>query len=386
MLPGPGQAQAAVAQLDFEVRQAAVAVEHRAAARAVGTAERRVAWGPVAADHGPAGGGQGRLQIGGQVGDAGVVGRRAGGQGDGCFDRVVDLVDLHHQGHVPVELAVGRHGPGVKGQLLDIKRRQQVDAARCVQVDRAVGAAGGDAGGAVQHQTTTLVGGAHGWGAAIKPTAQGDGLAGGDVGADDQLPVSLQRDLGVDVVAHEAPTQIAASAVAHHLAAAARQQKPLHVDIIDTREADLPGCAHTAIAIAIAIAGAFDHQLGTGLHDQALAAAAITAAAHLDQAAGIEEATGFGAAAAVPGEATHGHPAAGADQQIRIAAAPVDALAEQGAAAVKGLQQTPPRIERAEQLNPAGGVNRHRAALAVDAVAGEPSPQASGGDAATGVD
>ena len=382
MLPGAGQAQAAVAQFDLEVGQGAVAVEDSTAAGAVGAAERRVAAGAVAADHRPAGGGQGGLQVGRQVGHAGVVGRGAGAEGHGRFNCIADLVDLHHQGHIAAQLAVARHGPAVKGQFVDIERGQQVDAARCVEVDRAVGAAGGDAGGAIKHQTATLVGGSHGGGAAVEAALEVDALAGCDVGADDQLTIGLHRDPGVDVVAHEAAAEEAAGAVAHHLAAAAGQQQALHVHIIDTAQADLAGRSHAGIAVA----GALHHQLGTGLHDQPLAAA-VAAALHLDEAAGMEEPSRLHRLPRlVAGGAPHEHPPAGADGQIRIATTPIHGLAEQVAAAVKGLPQPATGDQGADQFHPPGGGDAHRAAIAVEAIAAQAPPQPGSGDPAAAVD
>ena len=378
VLPGASQTQAAIAQLDLEVGQVGVAVE-----TAESATNGWIAGRAVAAGHRPAGGDQGGLQVLGQLGHAGVGASGAGGQGDGRLDGIADLVDLHHQGDVAAELAVARERPLIKGQLVDIERCQQVDATRGIEVDRAVGAAGGDAGGAVQHQTATLVGSPHRGGAAVEAAAQGDALAGGDVGADDQLPVGLHRDLRVDVVALDAAAEIATGVVAHHRAAAAREQQALHVDIIHTAQADLTGRTHAVVVVA----GALHHQLGTGLHDQPLAADAVAAALHIDQAAGVEEAAGFGRGAAGPGQAAHKDPARGADDQIRITAAPGDALVQQRATVRgKGLHQPPARIEGAEQLNPAGGVDRHRAALAIDAVAAEPFAQAGAGDATAAVD
>ena len=319
----------------------------------------------------PGRGGQGAGQFGHQVGDGGVGGRVRRPQGHSPADLEADLVDRQVEADVARQPAIGRDWPARRLQLIDIGRREDVDAAGRVERNHAVGAAGGDAGRAVQHHAATGIGRAVALRAGIQAAHQMDQLAGGNVGADDELAPGGDGDGAVDIVADDVAADVAPLGVAHLVDPAAAQQQALHIDILHAVERDGAGLAHAAVRVTRTL----HHHLGRGVHQQA-DTGDVRAAIGFDQSAGVDPAAGLDRLPClVDRMAAEIGLLHGGDVHVAVAAGPQHGFREQVAAGVEGLAELTTADDRADGLQP-------RAAGDDDVAAGAARPKAGRVDAA----
>ena len=109
-----GQPQASIPQLGL----------HLIGEGGVGTAHRWAGRGTVVGQHRPGRRPQGIVEVGDQIGDAGVG---AGGRGrdrHGRLNHAGHEIHAHHHRDVTTQLTTGQQGPAIKDQFLHIPRRQ----------------------------------------------------------------------------------------------------------------------------------------------------------------------------------------------------------------------------------------------------------------------